>query len=138
MTTLVTPATDWKLVLGDDATWAMLPSRLDLADSALLWLTNTIEDVDRQLTDAKADVADAGRMSSDAWADLQAWRASALGFKRICERRKRELVPAIKAARHNQRDHAGDAAWKWDHLVQREDLNAEDAFIRGFILGRTT
>lgn len=132
-----TTTSDWKNALNDDATWTMLPTRLDLAEDALLWLTNTIMDVDRQLTDAKADVADAGRMGKDEYAEHQAWRAAAVGFKRICERRKRELIPAIKLARQHARDHEADGRWKWENLVPH-DLTAEEAFMRGFVLGRTS
>lgn len=128
--------TDWRLTLRDDAVWAMLPSRLDKADAALLWLTNTIADVDRQLTDAKA-VARSGRLSARERADQQEWRAAAVAFKRVCERRKRELAPAVKAARHQQRDHRADAVWKWDALAERP-TDARDAFLLGVVAGRTS
>lgn len=130
--------TDWKLTLGDDAVWSMVPSRPDLAEEALLWLTNTIMDVDRQLTHAKADVADAGRMSKAEWAEHQSWRAQAVSFKRLCERRKRELTSALKAARIDTRDHEADGRWKWEHKVVSHDITPKEAFILGVVAGRTS
>lgn len=93
---------EWSAIVGDRPAWDAATATIEAAEEALAWLTDSILDVDRQLADCRAELAN--RMPREDYADLMDWRARAIGFKRICESRKRALAPRVKAARRTQAD----------------------------------
>lgn len=103
-------------VLGDDTAWAIYVSDPETAAAAADWLTDTVLSIEAQISARQADLdlwlAEEQRPHLEVKrrrAEFLKWRSSALYFKTICNRRKRQLV--VRDRDHLQRvTHEREAA----------------------------
>ena len=105
---------EWRDLLRDRNAWNAATQTLDAAEEARDYLSETIMRIDQQFADNRT----MGRLPDSEWADHLDWRGAAIGFKRVCSVRKRELDRRIK-----QLNRERSAAEREEYLLMRARLD---------------